>query len=108
MSARTIHFVYLFRDVVQKPPWAHLHRFLHPGAEKHDGQALMIGSNLDLNYHPYLSIRAAQWGDRRGSQVVLLRHDLVASILEVASHTTQLGFVDLSDARERLVDQPVS
>lgn len=105
MRPSTVHFIYLDRRVLTDPQWRHLARFLHPGSLEHDGDAVVVGSDLDLNCHPYLSIRAAQWGDHTGSRVVLLRHDLVASIFEVATHTNQPGFVDLSDARERLEDR---
>jgi hypothetical protein len=104
MTILSVHFVYLGRCVLDNPQWTHLARFLHPGTRQQSGDALVIGSSLNLNFHPYLYIRAVDWV-HTGSRVVLLRHDLVASILEVATHTSQFGFVDLRDARERLADQ---
>jgi len=96
----TIHFAYL-SPCVFEARWAHLHRFLHPGSRKHDNQALIVGADLDIAHHPYLSIRARDW-EGTGGRVLLLRHDLVDSILEIQSHTNQLGFVDLSAVREEL------
>lgn len=61
----------------------------------------MVGADLDIARHPYLSIRARDW-EGTGGRVMLLRHDLVDSILEIQSHTNQLGFVDLSAVREEL------
>lgn len=101
MRAFALHFLYLDLRVLNDPQWKHLTRFLHPGSQQHSGEALAVGTDLDLSYHPFLSIRAVDWANG-GSRVVLLRHDVVASVLEVSNHTNQFGFVDLSDVRERL------
>ena len=98
----TVHFVYLSPCVLDDR-WSHLHRFLHPGSRSHASQALIIGVDLDIAHHPYLSIRARDWAGTAG-RVLLLRHDLVDSILEIQSHTNQLGFVDLSAVREQLME----
>ena len=100
MRSFTVHFVYLSPDALEAR-WTHLHRFLHPGSREHDQQALIVGADLDIAHHPYLSIRARDW-EGTGGRILLLRHDLVDSILEIRSHTNQLGFVDLSAVREEL------
>lgn len=101
MKSLVVVFVYLSPVVLTEPAWRHLGRFLHPGSREKDEQALVVGKDLDIHWHPYLSIRALDWGSR-GTRPVLIRHDVVASILEVTSQTSQFGFVDLSGVRERL------
>ena len=106
MATFAVNFVYLSPAVLSDPAWRHLHRFLQPGSRDKDQQALIVGRDLDIHQHPYLSIRAKDW-ESAGAKQVLIRHDVVASILEVSSHTTQVGFVDLSVVREQLKDQQV-
>ncbi len=103
MRSFTLHFVYLSPCSLDAR-WAHLHRFFHPGSREHNQQALIVGADLDIAHHPYLSIRARDW-EGVGSRTLLLRHDLVDSILEIQSHTSQLGFVDLSAVREELTEE---
>lgn len=105
MKSSDIYFIYLFPGVLVEPAWKHLERFFHVPTLENEKQALMVGCELDLHQHPYLSIRAKDWGGLGGTRRVLIRHDIVASILEVASHTSQVGFVNLSDVREQLADQ---
>lgn len=107
MKSSAIKFVYLSPVVLEEPVWRHLHRFLHPGSREKDQQALIVGRDLDIHWHPYLSIQALDW-ESSGTRSVLIRHDIVASILEITSQTTQFGFVDLLDVREQLGDQGAS
>ncbi|MFS4515345.1 hypothetical protein [Delftia acidovorans] len=104
MQSFAVNFLYLSPAVLTDPAWAHLGRFLHPGSRDKENQALILGRHLDLSWHPYLSFQAMDW-ESKGTRKVLIRHDIVASILEVSSHTNQLGFVDLSAVREQLKDQ---
>ena len=97
-----LHFIYLVNSVLVDPQWEHLQRFLHPYSKTQNQEALLVGADLELGQ--YLCIRAKSW-DGSGSQAIRLHHHMVASILDVPSHTTQLGFVDLSAAREQLADQ---
>jgi hypothetical protein len=99
----TLHFVYLVPEV-KGPKWEHLHRFLNPGAMEHDQQALLICRDLDISHHVFVSLRTKDWKASIGGQVLLLRYDLVASVLEVRSRTNPLGFVDLDAVREELAE----
>lgn len=101
MKSFAVKFVYLSPSVLVEPAWRHLHRFLHPGSRDKEQQALIVGRDLDIHWHPYLSIQARDW-ESSGTRSVLIRHDIVASILEITSQTSQFGFVDLLDVREQL------
>lgn len=103
MQSFSLNFLYLSPSVLTDPAWKHLGRFLHPGSRDKDQQALIVGRHLDVQWHPYLSIHALDW-ENTGTLKMLIRHDVVASILEVKNHTNQLGFVDLSAVREQLKD----
>jgi hypothetical protein len=81
--------------------WSHLHRFLHPGSREQAGWLAMACAELDISDHKFLSCRAKNFGPG-GSVKLLLRYDLVDSILEVVSHTTQLGFLRPEDFPEKL------
>ena len=104
MATFAFHFIYLSPAVLTEPVWRHLGRFLHPGSRDQDQQALIVGRDLDIHQHPYLSIRAKDW-ENSGTKQMLIRHDIVASILEVTSHTSRVGFVDLSAVHDQLKDQ---
>ncbi|MDR0276244.1 MAG: hypothetical protein LBI48_13115 [Burkholderiaceae bacterium] len=102
MSGRDLHFIYLDRLVLDNPQWQHLDRFLYPAARKEDGDALVLGTRLDISHHWFVSVRAIDWAHRKDSRVILLRHNIVASIFEMPNHRNPPGFVDLNDARARL------
>lgn len=104
MKSSAIKFLCLSPAVLVDPGWHHLRRFLHPGSREKEQQALIVGRDLDIHWHPYLSIQARDW-ECTGTRSLLIRHDIVASILEITSQTSQFGFVDLSDVREQLEDQ---
>lgn len=65
---------------------------------------MVVGKELDVSWRPYLPSHALDF-ESTGTRCVLIRHDIVASILEVTNRTTQLGFVDLTTIREQLQDQ---
>lgn len=100
MRSFALHFIYLRLQVLSDPQWNHLHRFLHPGSKEKAGEALVVGRDLDLAWPGFVGIQAKDW-ESTGSRSILLRHDLVASILEVSTHTNQFGFVDLTELREQ-------
>ena len=89
---KTYHLIYLL-DVIEQPQWSHLHRFIHPGSRNEEGWKSIFCSNLDLSGH-YISCLVKDYSGGR-AQNVHIRHDLVASILEVASHDKPFGFTSL-------------
>ena len=91
MASKKYHFIYL-RPEIEDEKWAHLHRFVHPGSRKQLGWAHLLCTDLELDHQPFLSCRAKNWKDGE-TKTILLRYDLVGSIVEVASHNDQLGFV---------------
>ena len=96
----TLHFVYLSQAALQ-PEWQHIRDFLEPESlEK--GQALVICRDLDIGHHVFAKMLAKDWTVEKGTQPLLLRYDLVASILEIRRHTNPPGFVDLAALREQL------
>lgn len=102
MKSSAHYFIYL-AHVLERPQYSHLKRFLHPGSLA-AGELIVLATNLDLGFHPYLSAQVKDWANG-GSRHVLLRHEIVVSILEVASHTSQFGFVDLSELPDKQTDQ---
>lgn len=62
MKSSDIYFIYLLPRVLAEPAWKHLERFFHVPTLENEKQALMVGCELDLHHHPYLSIRAKDWG----------------------------------------------
>ena len=97
-----IHFIYLHADVVGSPSHRQLLPMLHPGCLAGTGQALLVGSDLDLLMGPYLAVKAMDWETMKAHRI-LLPHSLVASMLEARSHQNQLGFVDLETIRAPLL-----
>ena len=98
-----VHFVYLAPEATG-PEWKQIHCFLHPEALEQDQQPMLVCRDLDMSHHAFVSLRAKDWAESKGTWLLLLRYDLVASILEVRSHTNQLGFVDLKAIREALAE----
>lgn len=95
-----VHFVYL-DPVVAGTKWGHLHRFLHPGSLE-AGECLILASKLHED-SCFLRIHARDWQAQGGesSRTLRLPYVLVASILEIRSHTTQIGFVRPEEIREQ-------
>jgi hypothetical protein len=95
----TLHFVYL-HAAASDPQWYSLHRFLHPGSLA-EGQCVMIAVELDTSHGYFLRLRARDWTEKAGSKSLLLPYGLVASALEIRSHTNQVGFVRPEEIREQ-------
>ena len=86
--------------VVLEERWSHLHRFLHPDSREQAGWLSVACAELDISDHKLLSCTAKNFGSG-GSAKLLLRYDLVGSILEVVSHTNQPGFLPPEDFPEK-------
>lgn len=100
-SRLEIHFIYLHCDVAGSPSHKQLLPMLHPGCLAGTGQALVVGSELDVSMGPYLSVKAMDWETMKAHRI-LLPHGLVASMLVARSHSSPPGFVDLETIREQL------
>ncbi len=96
-----IHFIYLHADVVGSLSHRQLLPMLHPGSLAATGQALVVGSELDVSMGPYLAVKAMDWETMKAHRI-LLPHGLVASMLVARSHSTPPGFVDLETIRAPL------
>ena len=98
MDTRRLHILYLNSEVLLER-WAHLHRFLHPGSKEQTGWLSMTCAELDMSEHTFLSCKAKSFG-AGGPAKLYLRYDLVDSILEAVSHTSQPGFLRPEDFPE--------
>jgi hypothetical protein len=98
MSKKSYHFIHLHPEAKEQR-WKSLNRFFHPGSLTHDDQATIVGTNLNLSHHAFIYIEAIQFKDR-GTKPVHIPYSLVASILEVVSHETVVGFIDPSKPLE--------
>ena len=96
----SFHLIYLL-DAIEDTQWSHLHRFLHIGTRSQSGFKSIFCKDLDLS-GTFLSCTAKDYSG--GSpQKLLLRYDIIASILEVSSHKNPFGFVNLGEYLESQV-----
>ena len=102
MTTQFLHAVYLCHDVLDQR-WENLHRFLHPASLRNKKLAVLACFELDLSHHVFLTAFARDWKDG-GNVHLSVRYDLVDSILELASQTSQLGFL----GPEGLHDKPAA
>ncbi len=91
MATKSYHIVYLNPEI-EDSRWSHLHRFIHPGSAQDPGWKSLVCTDLDTSHGVFLSCKAKNWTGE-GARMIQLRYGLVDSIVEVASHTNQLGFV---------------
>ena len=91
MATTAYHIIYLNPEV-KDARWSHLHRFIHPGSAEQAGWTSLVCTDLDISHGLFLSCKAKNYSGR-GPKTILLRYGLVDSIVEVASHTSQPGFV---------------
>jgi len=103
MDNKSYHIIYL-NPAIEDERFSHLHRFLHPGNRNKTGWKSLLCSNLDTSHHTFLSCVAKNYSGSTPKRI-LLRYDLVDSILEVASHKRQLGFVDPEESLEEQLDR---
>ena len=80
-------------DEVEDPQWTHLHRFIHPGSRNESGWKSIFCSDLDMG-GSFISCLVKDFSGGKAKNL-LLRHNLVASIIEVASHEAPFGFKNL-------------
>lgn len=100
----TVHFVYLTQAALH-PDWQHIRDFLDPESLE-SGQAMLICRDLDMGHHVFVQMLAKDWTKEKGTCFLFLRYDLITSIIEIRSHTNQIGFVDLKKIREALAREP--
>ncbi|WP_180125518.1 hypothetical protein [Rhodoferax sp. BLA1] len=90
--SKTYHLIYLL-DEVEDPQWSHLHRFIHPGSRNEQGWKSIFCRDLDMSGQ-FLSCLAKDYSGGKAKNI-FLRHGLIASIIEIASHDNPLGFKNL-------------
>lgn len=98
-DTRRLHILYLNPRALEDR-WAHLHRFLRPGSREEAGWLSLTCAELDMTAHTFLSCKPKNWEGGK-APTLYLRYDLVDSILEVVSHTSQPGFVRPEEPREQ-------
>lgn len=91
---KTYHLMYLL-DEVESPQWSHLHRFIHPGSRNESGWKSIFCADLDMS-GAFISCLAKDFSGGKAKKL-FLRHGLVASIIEVASHEKPFGFKNLEE-----------
>ena len=91
MSAKSYYLIYL-TDQIENEQWAHLERFIHPGSRHQIGWKSLFCTNLDLGGPLLICLAKDHSGG--GPKNLHLNYGLVASIVEVSSHSNPLGFVN--------------
>ena len=102
MASSTYHLIYFF-NAIDDEQWAHLHRFIHPGSRHEPGWKHLFCADLDLS-GPFLQCRAKDYSGG-GAKRLHLNHGLVASIVEVSSHSNPLGFVNPKEYLESSAEE---
>jgi hypothetical protein len=99
MSEKCSYYIIYLRDFAESEEWSHIHRFILRGGHSEPGWKGILCTDIDLSHHVFLSCKAKDNEDA-GAKNIFLRYDLVASIVELASHNNLLGFVDSSQFQE--------
>lgn len=91
-----VYLVYL-NDTVLSTYWSHLHRFLHPGSKDETGWVSILCTHLDISHHVFATMNAKDWSENKGTVPILLRYELIMSIVKIGKSTKQYGFISEKD-----------
>lgn len=91
-NKKTISLVYL-NNCILTDDFSYLHRYLHPGILSKDRKAALICTGVSTSA-PYFRAKILSPNEHKGREIQL-QHSLVVAVLELASHETQLGFLQV-------------
>ena len=89
-NKNSISLVYL-NGCIMADEFSYLHRYLHPGILSKDRKAALLCTSVSTSA-PYLLATILVPEEHKGREIHL-QHSLVVAVLELASHETQLGFL---------------